>query len=940
MTRLRTILRERNEPLCEETEQIVRKATPQLWHTYSTFPSGTKHTPEHTQVVEKIAGWLLTNDILREFKDDELAFLILACHYHDLGMSGTEQDNLTAEGREQVRIEHAVSIGDRITEHWRALGFPNESTAEILSEICKGHRPKRVNGEATWNDLPEYRIVGPERDVRVRVVAAVVYAADELHIGEDRAPRREEEFKKIVSMESRRHWRRHQAIQGPVLREKDLCFDGCPGSLMFEKDLRKALRKAFLAVNELSNLLRKAGIGGALVRIRFSWNRKKIWDLLTALVCADLIPRSEKEIVEKVEAHFKGVVNGIEDLTTFCTEQVTGESVAAEIHATVSNFITRAFLTANDQGLFCLDGSPRVTEFLLGLARQADELDSMFTGKDSPQHEYELYRSEFGRRFVREQLFPRLNQDYHINLSASTTNQNLKTILESSPTASRITQQIRLPAGVLVQEDLLNLAVIAGTCADLICDPELILNADYRLAITSLVQASVERLPKFLLFVKELAVIRKLTLQQICDASISSTEGLAAFRDNPEVSLHLTQHFSASRPESSLGYLMLASRRAEVSITIQNTEAAPFTLRGLEGTELDKEHDVERPVLMTIGPGQPSFVTTTTFRARLRFDSNQGHLFIDAFKLTADDQGNPLLIQFTPSKTKGVADCRFQLIDPELTVGDIRTLEEAKSASEKKELVTIVTVEGKQLTTLSSLNLYDAMDGFYNEFTQRLATMDASLPFPFYLEASSVEYLSNCESAVFVEELAKIITKRQSYRPTLTTIFLRFSTVDSQDYYEEFLGLQPPQFGFNAPNVKGEGISQREIDEEWKAGESDFKLEMSLREDIDELAKSLRNWVSNFSEPFPFQFDQQLKFHYCQTRMSIMFDKIIDRRWYLERRVTFRFRPVSKAERYGVEMTYWEAEGDARRASLLNELFQQAMFAESTTRTAPSLVAL
>lgn len=89
---------------------------------------------------------------------------------------------------------------------------------------------------------------------------------------------------------------------------------------------------------------------------------------------------------------------------------------------------------------------------------------------------------------------------------------------------------------------------------------------------------------------------------------------------------------------------------------------------------------------------------------------------------------------------------------------------------------------------------------------------------------------------------------------------------------------QPPGFAFNAPTVRGDNISQDEINEAWESGGIDFTLAMSFREDIYELAKDLR--------------------------------------------------PVSKAERYAIEMAYWKSEGDDRRADLLNELFQKAAAAE------------
>ena len=185
-TRLREALRSRNEQLLKQVESLVDRVTPQLWHTWSTFQTGTKHTPEHTQSVEAIASLLLSDDAIAAMKDDEIAMLILACHFHDLGMAGTEADNATDEGRDRVRKEHAISIGERIRERWQELGFENQNYAEVLAEVCRGHRPDKLNGFANWNSLPVHRNIGPDRFVRLRLVSAMVYAADELHLGDDR----------------------------------------------------------------------------------------------------------------------------------------------------------------------------------------------------------------------------------------------------------------------------------------------------------------------------------------------------------------------------------------------------------------------------------------------------------------------------------------------------------------------------------------------------------------------------------------------------------------------------------------------------------------------------------------------------------------------------------------------------------------------------------
>jgi hypothetical protein len=169
------------------------------------------------------------------------------------------------------------------------------------------------------------------------------------------------------------------------------------------------------------------------------------------------------------------------------------------------------------------------------------------------------------------------------------------------------------------------------------------------------------------------------------------------------------------------------------------------------------------------------------------------------------------------------------------------------------------------------------------------------------------------------------LARVRNTRPTVTTLFLRYATVDGQDYYEEYLGMAPPSFGFNAPKVEGEGVSQSELNSTWSEGDTDFKLESSYREEMVELASVYRGWARDVTQPFPFKTDNDLQFHYCKTRMMMVFHRIIDRHWYKERKVVFRFRPVSKAERYNAEMDYWRSQNDPARTELLNELFQDAV---------------
>src|SRR5204863_3605441 len=105
-------LRSRDSGLADQAARLIQQSARFLEYTLSTFPGGTDHTQRHTRTVEKIARMVLSDEFLAVMTSDELFFLAVACHYHDLALAGTEADDKTAESREQVRRDHAVRIGD------------------------------------------------------------------------------------------------------------------------------------------------------------------------------------------------------------------------------------------------------------------------------------------------------------------------------------------------------------------------------------------------------------------------------------------------------------------------------------------------------------------------------------------------------------------------------------------------------------------------------------------------------------------------------------------------------------------------------------------------------------------------------------------------------------------------------------------------------------
>ena len=307
-----TMSKERHAPLVEALEirgdglgarakQLIERAHQISPMAPSSFPSGTDHTPTHTITVEKIAGWFLGRKLLKELSDEELLLLTLACHYHDLGMVGTVEDDANDQSRAQVRREHSLSVGERLRQDWTAFGFEHQRQAEILAEICRGHRPSRHEGVAHWDDLDEVMVLQPGVNIRIRLVSAMVYAADELHIGADRAPERVEHYREIKNEESRRHWFRHRCIFGPSLRDDQLFFQVKALTPVVEEDLRsRVLMKAFSARVDLVTQLKKEGIDLPPAEIRIEWMRDEMWRKLLVAASADLIPRKTEELAEEV----------------------------------------------------------------------------------------------------------------------------------------------------------------------------------------------------------------------------------------------------------------------------------------------------------------------------------------------------------------------------------------------------------------------------------------------------------------------------------------------------------------------------------------------------------------------------------------------------------------------------------------------------------------
>lgn len=872
-------------------------------------------------MVEEIAGKLFSAELLSELTDDEVAFLILACHFHDLGMSGTEYDNAAESRREQVRKEHAVSVGSRIREHWRSFGFPNEIEAITLGDICRGHRPTKIDGVATWQDLDEVSIIGPDRTVRLRLIAAMIYSADELHLGEDRAPQREEEFGEIRSLQSLRHWRRHQSIAGPAIVSGRIQFDVNVKTVASERDLRSAIKKAVDALNDLQTQLNDSQISSSIPDVSLNFKRVDLWKLLAIQILADLQPMQRSEIEDAAIGQFLTAMDKAPDLS-MCNAELNEATLRREIRRVLDDLQTIGALENSEASKVVLIVDPKIGERLFDLAKEADKFDAVFDDGSQDGHEYSLYQSEFGRKFKKDCLFPRWEQKFQFPFAEAKTSTALKTVLQYSPTAARIAEQLSPPPSAMAHTDLLEFAAIAAVCADLINDPELILETDARQAIDTLFSHASKRLPQFLLFAKELAVINKLSFDEIKEIVTPSRK-----TDIPEgvrpVELSLSQQFPSKRMHWSLVNVWLACLRANIQITVRNTPFAPFTLKEKHAEEKAGGISIptDPPIAVSFGPGTQSMVPAVSLRLGIDYRESEKKIRVFGGKLSANDQGKCLTVNIS-TREKGLQTSTCAMLHSEMTVGDLSAIEEQ---SEDSSISVVFDIDGFPEVQNWNFGVSKGNDG-YKKAIRNIASVDSSLPIPAFVKNELIEQVGAGSKDEIRKNLDEFLREHGDSRFTATVITIRMAGVDGADYYEEYLGFMPLSFGFNCPKVSGSDEDQRLLESAWNEGKQELLLSSYFKTSADELAHLLREWSENTDSEFPLSFSgDNSKFHFANTRMDIVFYPVRDRFWHLQRDVTFRFRPVSRAQRYGIEKEYWRNERqDARRASLLEEMFQQA----------------
>jgi hypothetical protein len=936
------VLRSRNANLADQAMRLIGEAHRVLEYTVSTFPGGTDHTLRHTTTVEQIGRMLLPDDFLAALTDEELFILAVACHYHDLAMAGTEADDRSPETQDRVRREHALRIGGIVQEKWAELGFEDKRKAQILGEVCRVHRPKKNNeGVANWDELNPVEIVGLGTTVRVRLVSAIVYAIDELHLGDDRAPERVQNWRNIQNEESLRHWRRHRAVSGPARTPRGaLLFQVRADTPGLEENLRaQVFRKALLAVRDLRHQAEVDGVAAQLPVIEIQWNRMITWEALIPVACSDQTPRSRDEIVQALLDRVTELTTTRTDLTGLCSE--VGES-AEELRASVSrcvgDAITRGHLvdTPGIPGGLILSAAEDVADTLFKRMRDADVVDRLFRGRYQARWEEQLFGSEFGRAYVVNCVLPAVERAYSVPLTQRPADDPLRTIIETCPTAARLVSTFGPLPSNLVKESLLVRAALAGALFDLHADPERLLERRLRSALQKLA-AHDQSLEPTLRLLEELALVGGFTAQQVQDAQVSSAAAREFFDgqkepDQPVITIGVTQTVPSEAPEltTHLPRLLLASRRAGTPILLTNAPGHSVEIhvtpeRAIPGP-------IGNPLLFGFGPGPGYSIGPIRLPGRVELGrgSETIRIFLGRF---ANAAPTPYPVVVTINRPEHPQEGQGGGIGtvvewPELTVRDLRSLVAANQLlqSGRGSIEFIVEDSGALLASATPRGGDDLfhLGTFTSAVMRGCRGLNGKLPAPLFIPTSTIERLAE----VTASDRSAAWHEYQAAPPggarQVTSLFSRIATDSGATVEENFLGFFPFDF-FPAPEIEeGGAMSREEFTRRWQAAEEDFLITTFFQEDLYELLKGLREWCAQRSGEFPFRIQSGgPPTPVTRTAMSIRFLPVRNRVWHRDRPVIFEFRLVNRRDAYQLEATYWRSQNDDRRAELADEIMQR-----------------
>ena len=190
----------------------------------SSFPEYTDHSTLHTLKILDICNAIIGDQIERLTAGD-LYVLLMGALFHDVGMGISEKDFYTfyretfsekmcsfskEELRELIRENHHELSGWFVKKYWRVFDIPNESYADAIVQVCRGHRKTDLYD---WKEFPEAFSVTESCSVVLPYLAALIRLADELDIAADRNSEFLYDPAFIKNDSSRLEFLKHQSIQ-------------------------------------------------------------------------------------------------------------------------------------------------------------------------------------------------------------------------------------------------------------------------------------------------------------------------------------------------------------------------------------------------------------------------------------------------------------------------------------------------------------------------------------------------------------------------------------------------------------------------------------------------------------------------------------------------------------------------------------------------------
>jgi hypothetical protein len=698
----------------------------------------------------------------------------------------------------------------------------------------------------------------------------------------------------------------------------------------FEENLRsQVFRKAFSALRDLRRQAQSEGITAPLPTITIQWQRQAMWELLLPVVCSDLRPRSHEEVVQAILGRFRQDAAERVGLDAVCTESGNTESeLVARINRAVDDAVTKRHLVAGPEPAsgYVLSGLPADAETFFERTRRADELDLLFVGRYRASWEQELFASEFGRAYVQSSVFPVVERAYSVRLTQRPTDDPVRVLLESCPTAARLVREFAPSADNLVKDSLLAQTAVTGALFDLHSDPERLLDRRVRVAVRALTPEAGAVAPTVRLL-EELALLGGFTQEQLSAAACPSEAMQAVMEEQlpnsgNSVHIHMTQSLpSRASGATHLHRLVLASQRAGTPILLTAAADHDLTLR-IEG---DAELANRDTTGVTIGVGPAASPLPATFQLPARVEVSRPTRTI-RFRLGRFSAGAPTaypVVLTLPAPPPPGEHPRVMVSStvqwPELTVRDWRRLEAANQVIRTSGArIELIVEEGdRQLAIMERAQgsiLFGIWPGPEN-IQRALRDLDGSLPAPVRVAPEAIAEIANMSPA---ERDARWLGEREyeaDPRRRVSSIYLRLVMPN---------GLPFESF-FPAPAFEdADGFTGEELRRQWAEAENDFLITTFFETDIHELAQELRNWCHNPQGEFPFRFQSGgTPGPVTRSTLTVRLLRSRDRVWYRDRPIIFEFRPVNRREAYQMEANYWRSMGDERRAELAQAICER-----------------